>query len=132
MKMIMPKMKDVKFSSVMRIRGHIYYIPNDIDSLYVHVSEEPHGWVIAILAILLAVLLAPFTMGISLILFWLAYRTSRIEQGTIECTFTNGVYIRGFTRNRKELKLAQRYAVGPRPYIEPEAPRNVRQLRRIK
>ena len=120
MKMIVPKMQDVQLKKAMRIGGRIYSLPYDIDWLEVSVTEESYGWLVGVVAFSLALLLAAPSLGVSLLLFYIAFRLSKREVGTIEIMFVDGLYVRGFSRNQKELRLAQQFAVGARPYIQAE------------
>lgn len=128
MKMIVPRTKDIRLRENMQIQGRIYSLPYDVDWLDVSVTEEPYGWVVGATAFGLALLLAPPSLGVSLLLFYIAFRLSKRELGTIEIMFIDGFYVRGFSRNQKELRLAQRFAVGARPYIEPQESRGKKKV----
>ncbi len=118
MKLNVPSHGELKLRPAFIYKGKRYRIPYDVDWMTTYVSEESHGPVLGILTATAAVLLTPFTGGISLLLALIAWNVSKKEKATIEVQFIDGTYFRGFSESPKEIKFAERHTVAPRPIQE--------------
>lgn len=115
MKTSHPKRGELPLKPVMRMNNKRYEVPYDVDWLTVTVSEERHGPVMMVLGFMAAIVLSFFTYGIAFLIFLIAWQLSTKEVGTIEIMFKDGLFIRGHSKNQKEIKFAQRNVMNPLP-----------------